>query len=778
MEVVTDISHFLDAPGSEELGALSRRLSRSEITRTIVVAISGPKIEDATAASARIGDALASQPGVAWVSAGPRPDVAEVVRDLYFPVRHLMLSDDPEREIPDRLGGDLRGEAAALKRALGGPFAPLVKAVAAEDPLMAFPGLLRRLRDSANPTLDVRGGQFVSRDGESAILFVGTEAPAFEVARQAPVLAAIEREFAAAQSRAAGALELEMSALARFAIRSERAIRRDVTRLSVLSALGVAALFLAIFRSLRLVAVASLPLAAALLSGTVVVLALEGRIHGMTLAFGGALVGVCIDYPIHLLSHWWCEDAATHTGDDASRALTRVWPGIRLGAATSFVGFAALAGSGFPGIREIGIFAGAGIVGSVAVTWGVVPLLVPRGRARSLARDRASRFAAALERAVASVSAHRGRAALLPIAAFALLLVSLPRLSFTDDVAVLSPVDPAIAAEEARVRARVLGPATSRVVVTLGEDEEQALRRNDAVAGVLREQLEAGRLDGFRSLHAFVWSRDLQERNWRAFSSSPALAPRLASALEAEGFRPEAFAPFEASLAAAPEPLVLADLRASPVGDWVRPFLLPREPGEPFAIATLLRGARDHEAIESALRAVDGALFFDQLALLEDGYRGLRETALRFLALGVLGVLALLALHFRSLATTAIALVPSLAAAATTAGALALLGGELNLVHLFGLLLVLAIGVDYGVFLAETVRRGEGVGATALSIALACATSVLALGMLAFSENPALRALGATTGLGVLSSLALGVALLALLAPRRTPHALDIQAPG
>ena len=76
------------------------------------------------------------------------------------------------------------------------------------------------------------------------------------------------------------------------------------------------------------------------------------------------------------------------------------------------------------------------------------------------------------------------------------------------------------------------------------------------------------------------------------------------------------------------------------------------------------------------------------------------------------------------------------------------------------------MGVDYGVFLAESARQHEPVGATALGLILSCTTSVLGLGLLALSSNPALRALGVTTALGVVSSLLLGPAVLALLSRR------------
>jgi len=758
--VTTDITDFLDAPGSAVEGSLSRRLTRSAGTRTMVLSVSAPELSAALAAARTLSERLASDPVVAWASAGPDPDLPDSLRALYFDHRYQMLSERPEDELPARLDDSgLAAAAADLKRQLAGPLGPLVAQVAPADPLLAFPALLRRLQGAGNPPLALRDGGFVGPDGRSAIAFVGTSAPALDSARQAPLLARLEREFDELDAQAGGVLELELSAVQRFAVRAERSIRSDITRISTLSTVGILALLLFALRSPRLIVVGSLPLVAGLLTGLAACLLLYGRVGGLTLAFGGALVGVVIDYPLHLLAHCLAEE-----DDDAQGAFARVWPGIRLGSATSFVGFAALAGAGFPGIREIGIFAGAGIAGAVVVTALVLPHLVPSTRGGRGSPQ--ARWAAGLARGVERLRARPGAAAAIPALALAVCILGLPGARWTDSVAALSPVDPALAAEETRVRQRVLGPETSRVVIALGADEEQALQRNDTVARRLEALVAEGALDEFRSLHPFLWSADLQSRNLDTFRRAPDLGPRTLAALADQGFRPEAFAAFPASLAESPPPLRLADLLESPIGHWVRPFVLPPDDrsGDDarVALANLVRGVRDEAALAD-VGSLEGVVYLDQFELLEQGYRGLREAAVRTVGLGVLAVLGLLWLNYRSAAATAVAVLPALLACGTTAGLISLFGVSLNLVHLFGLLLILGMGVDYGVFLAETARQGEPVGATALGLLLSCATSVLGLGLLALSGNPGLRALGVTAAVGVVSSLLLGPAMLAVL---------------
>ncbi|MCA9686367.1 MAG: hypothetical protein KC457_29640, partial [Myxococcales bacterium] len=66
-------------------------------------------------------------------------------------------------------------------------------------------------------------------------------------------------------------------------------------------------------------------------------------------------------------------------------------------------------------------------------------------------------------------------------------------------------------------------------------------------------------------------------------------------------------------------------------------------------------------------------------------------------------------------------------------------------------------------FLVESREHPGEVAATVLSLLACCLSTVLAFGLLAMSSNPALRAIGLTTGLGVLASLLLAPTALILL---------------
>ena len=78
-------------------------------------------------------------------------------------------------------------------------------------------------------------------------------------------------------------------------------------------------------------------------------------------------------------------------------------------------------------------------------------------------------------------------------------------------------------------------------------------------------------------------------------------------------------------------------------------------------------------------------------------------------------------------------------------------GVSMSLLHLVGLLLVVAVGSNYALFFD---RMGASPHRTLASLMLANATTVASFGILSLSHIPVLNAIGSTVALGALVTLA------------------------
>ncbi len=129
--------------------------------------------------------------------------------------------------------------------------------------------------------------------------------------------------------------------------RNERQVREDI---KIVSAIGLAVLFLFLILLVLKSRVNSLfllvPVAAALYIASLVTQAIDGSVHGLTLAFGSGIVGLTLDYGLH--------------GAFGSESK-QTWKSNAIGLLTTLCGVAILLFSGIPLIRQMMIFSIAGL---------------------------------------------------------------------------------------------------------------------------------------------------------------------------------------------------------------------------------------------------------------------------------------------------------------------------------------------------------------------------------------------------------------------------------
>jgi predicted exporter len=759
LSFATDITNFVPDGTSSELAHVSRELAHSDLARTMVLTIGGGDPERRVAAAKQVAATLRAHPEVEWLRDGPDEDLQRRVYELYFPRRFYFASAAPERELPARLADDgLRAAAEAARAQLALPISPLLERTLPEDPLGAFQAVLLRLQ-GGEPPLATQGGSFVTRDGEWAVILLATRHSAFDTTAQRPLLAAVASAFAEANARHGGDLVLEQSGANRFALDAEQQIRGDASLISTLSTVGVALLSLLFFRSLLSLGIVVVPGLAGLAIAMTAGFAIFGRLDGMTIAFGASLIGVTIDYPTHLLVLWSLSDARETPWSLARRLALPV----TLAALTTVVSFAALGFTSSRGFRELGLFAAIGVAGALATSLLLLPDLLPRKR-------RVLPVSAGLARRigpwVTSLRARRGVLGASVALVLAVGAVALPRLDWNDDLSNVASPDPRLFAEDQRVRERVSNFESGRFVIVLSDDADDAIARNERVYERLSRLVASGEIGGVRSLHALLWPEDLQRRNLAALRADPTLPARLEAAFASSGFRAGSFAPFARALAASPPPLTLEELTGSELAPLAASFVVRLD--ERLGVITYLRDVRDPDAVRSAVEDLPGVHFFEQRRFIDTVFASFRSETLRLIVLGSLAVFALLLVHYREWRRATAAVLPSVLVPIVVLSGFALAGAEVNLLHAVSLLMVMGMGVDYGIFIIDEIdQRGE-FGPTLVSCLLCCLTTILSFGALAISSHPALRAIGIAAGAGI--ALALVLAPASLLLVRSIPE--------
>jgi predicted exporter len=574
---------------------------------------------------------------------------------------------------------------------------------------------------------------------------------------QEDALRATRALFAAAQP---GAATLTVSGPAVFAVEARAAIVTAAVRLSLLGGALTLGLLSYVYRSLSAVLLGLAPIASGALVGVAAVALGFSTVHGLTLGFGITLIGEAVDYAIYLF---------VQLGDGNSAAqratwLRQFWPTIRLGMLTSLCGFAALLFSGFPGLAQLGLYSLTGLLTAALVTRHVLPrLLPPSYRMRDLGA-----WGSRLRDIARSAHSWRGRvpaAIALAVAALLVLVVNGDHL-WQQELASLSPVPAESQQRDAALRAELGTSEVAQAVIVSARDRESALQEAERAAAALGPLVEAGAIGGFESPARFLPSAASQARRRDALPDATTLRKRLGAALEGLPLQASRLAPFVADVEAAKNapPLTVASLQGTSFAPLVESLLLESDGGwhALLPLRATEEGRVDLPAVRDALaRAnVDSARVLDLKSESDALYRAYLRETVRLALFGLVAMVALLCFALRSPGRLVSVMAPLLLAVACTMALLCATGRQLSLLHVVGLLLLIAVGSNYALFF-DGARRGTSVldtPSTYASIALACLATVVGFGVLAFAGVPVLVALGETVAIG--GVLALGFSAL------------------
>jgi predicted exporter len=636
-------------------------------------------------------------------------------------------------------------------------------------------------RLSRIPTPQLEDGVWASGDGKRALLVVQTAAPGSDTDAQEHAIGAVQAAFDTAVrdvGASAESLELRQSGPGVFAVASRAGIERAAVRLSIASSALIVLILLAVYRSLAALLLGLLPVATGALVGIAAVALIFGAVHGITLGFGVTLIGESVDYSIYFFIQ------SVHGADGAASWQRQLWPTLRLGMLTSVCGFASLLPSGFPGLAQLGAYSIGGLLAAAAVTRFVLPELAPR---RFAIRDLAplgARVSAWMEPARRA----RGRvpwALAVALAGVALGVLVLARGTLWNrELSRLSPPSPAQQRIDAELRADLGAPDSLDLVVVSGASLEAVLRGAERTALALAPLTDAHVIGGLDSPSNYLPSLATQAARRDSLPPAEALRENLDRAARSLGLDSRALTPFLEDVESARHAALLRppDLSGTSLaagldallmhsgGRWSALLPLRAAPGSeseidlaPVRAALAAAGLVAHAANGEATTAgadADANAGSDSASIhvldlkresdaLYDEY--LHE-AMRLSLAGFGAIVVLLCVALRSPGRAALVLAPLVLAVLTVAAVLALCGVELTILHLVGMLLIVAVGSNYALFFDR--REGGGGGPlTVASLLIANLCTVIGFGLLSFSGVPVLEALGTTVAPGAFLAL-------------------------
>jgi predicted exporter len=725
----TDVRALLPTVDQAEYITRAERRRSAPLEQATVWLVGTQTAQGAAAAAGRLAERLRAHDAFAEVTATVDRQRRDRLAEALAPYRHgLLTRADAERlrVAPEQW----------VKRQLARQYSVAGAAGRVrDDPLNLF----RRFLQAG---LEGRGGAS-ARSVDGVPIVEGSQRAyglvraqvrqaAFQASAEPPVLEAWRAQLAWAEARS---LRLHATGAPLYSAYAAASAHREMSLIGGVSLLAVTLLLIGRFRSPRPLAATLGVIAAGVGGGFAGTLLAFAQMHLITLVFGASVIGVAVDYALHYL----CD--SLRPGWTPEAGLRHVLPALRLALMTSVLAFGSLALAPFPALRQVAVFTASGLIAAWLTVVLLLPLLVRPARAPA-PRQRASPGRA------------RGRWLFAGV-----LLAALPGLMLlepSDDIRLLYAAPDRLSHDDAAIQDLLARTDGDRFLLVSADSRQALLRRQEALLPALDRLAERGEIAAYRAVVELVPSKARQRDNERLVRALVADG-HLQGYLRQLGFDRALIAQRVRTIRAE-GPYLGAERGLELLGERLERLWLGCRDGRCRGAVTV-SGAGAGAALAALAGERAGVRWVDQVADVNAAMREHRRLSLGLLGLALGGVAAvlwpLLGLRraLRVVAVPVMAVLVSLAVVGYT-------GALFSVFNLMALLLVVGVGIDYALF--YQCATPEARPAAALGIGMAALTTVLAFGLLAFSQTPVISAFGVT----LLPGLA-GAYLFALLTARQ-----------
>lgn len=692
--------------------------------------------------------------------------LGEALGQFYFPHRFKLLTA-PQAEALASQNIESLLEAATAQ--LYNAFSYANSNLLAQDPLLLFPANLLILA----PSSKVRASQGIllanQGDNVAAVVMAKGRESAFNPNAQLAQMTALTQGLDAVKQSYPDITVLKAGALFH-ALAATQTAKSEISILGLASLLGVIALVWLAFRSVMPLLLAIVTISSGLLLAVTFTLSVFGELHLLTLVFGTSLIGIAIDYSFH----FYCE-RLSDTERSAQATVAYIFPTVTLAFITSALAYVGIGLAPFPGMQQVAIFCAAGLLGAYLTLMLAYPLLagsrLPAG-SRPLAL--AGTYLASLTQLSKRFTTPLGMG-MFALVILVWCLVGVTKLTVDDDIRHLQQSPASVTEPENQLRQLLSVGTDNQFLLVRAPSEEALLQQLERVSPMLDTAITNQELGNYVSLSRYLPSHRKQDTAYHLQGEiyQTQIDTVLTSLGLDENLKPELQAAY---LAAQTEYITPAAFFTLGAGKQLAPlWLAPNEANSPvsngalnddgasadhgaehgadqgadygadYGAIVLLGGIQQIDALKARFAQDESVQLIDKVADISAVMGHYRLLTLKLLALALGIALLLFSLNFGFKKAAVVVAVPALAALLTLA-TLGLTGSPLSLFHALALILVFGIGIDYSLFFASAQNHGKAV---MMAVFMSACSTLLAFGLLAFSQTQAIHYFGLTLSLGI-----------------------------
>lgn len=757
IRVAEDISRFI--PDDKKIEKLNYVFQHLKSTDKLVITIydedsshSSPEALIAYADSLTAGLQKAFYPGYIR-EIRYRVSDEEVYRlyDVFYQNLPVFLEEKDYLTIdslisPERIPLTLKKDYQSLM--MPGSFA--LKKYVLNDPLSFVPLVLNKMKklkvDESYVTYD---GCIFSRDMKNLMLFIVPANPANETAKNSALIKGIDQQIEKLSS--GNSLRVSRFGAVAVAVGNANQLKRDTT-LTLSIAIVVIVAFIGIFFRKKFAwTIILLPVVFGALFSLAILSFIKPEVSAIALAAGSVILGIAINYSLHVYSHYSHTGSARSVLNDLSNPLT-------IGSFTTIAAFLCLTLTRSDALRDFGLFSAFTLIGTILFTLVVMPHMLERIKIFHSAKS--SFLHSFIERLSIYHLPRQGVFIIIVVAVSAVLFYFSFKVGFESDMLKMNYMSQDLQKAEKRLNSINKSASGSLFLVSTGKNLDEALAGNEKTLRKLSHLEKEGTISNYTQIGSLLVSDSMQKvriARWNAFwtpEKKTQLLARLNKAGKPMHFTPKAFSGIEELVNTAYHPLSKDDreeLSSSLLSEWIT-----ETPEMSMVLTQLVLPKGERQKIHTTFSGDNNLVVLDKSYYTNQFIRILSSDFNTILWLSSLLVFFTLLLSYGRIELALITFLPMLLSWVWITGFMGIFGLGFNIINIIICTFIFGLGDDYSIFIMDGMQQEYKYGKKLLpsyktAIFLSAFTTIVGVGVLIFAKHPALHSIAMVSIIGMIS---------------------------
>ncbi|WP_027392738.1 1-acyl-sn-glycerol-3-phosphate acyltransferase [Aquimarina latercula] len=619
-----------------------------------------------------------------------------------------------------------------------------------KDPLSLTPiGLQKLAQLQLGDNYDLYNGFLITKDRKNLLLFLTPALATNETGENTIFVEKLKKITNNLNEKHSETTNATLFGATLYAVANAKQIKGDI-QLTVSIAMTILLLILIFFY--RKLAVPLIIFAPTIFGATVAIALLyliKGKISAISLGIGSVLLGITLDYSLHILTHFRNNNNVKELYKDVSMPVI-------MSSLTTAVAFLCLIFVKSEALNDLGIFAAISVVGASVFALIFIPQVYRFSESKKTNRK-------TFIDKISQIDFHKNKVLISIISiVFIVGLFLFHKVGFNTDLSTMNyQPEELVAAEEDLDRINN-NKAKSIYLVSYGSSLNEALNANNKLFETLDQKKSNNELINFSSVGGIVLSKEAQIEKialWNEFwtkKRKDSLTNLLIEKGKVLGFKPETFTQFYTALNKEINPIGFNEYQN--IKELYLDEFVTSEKDFSTVVSAIKVDHQKADEINASLNKIPNTVVIDRKQLNENLLGNLKNDFNSLIGYSLIAVVLLLLLFYKDPMLTLVTALPIAITWVITLGVMKMLGIDFNIFNVIISTFIFGLGVDYSIFITNGLIKEYTYGVKELStyktsILLSVITTILGVGVLIFAKHPALRSISTVSLIGILSAV-------------------------